>query len=467
MGYFNIFYKLTRIIDFLTRKRNRKFILALFLIGGIVFFSPNVANAQWSGLDSTNLSSCRTYLSNIDIYTHGVYTYIDDIYSQQLTANTNLTNIKSTLLDNQTYLIYQWQQLTNIHNDLLTAQDSLDHIDSDIHDLLSKTDDLLDKIDTLNTTITNILSVLENIDNNVEYYGELNHADLEDLKQIIKEYLYGDEEWFQVTFSSINGLGPVSQNGQIVFGANNGYTTYYFKVHSGSHYAFDWINTGTFANWKVRHGYCDAIPSSGVPTTTFATITSDSQITFVGDDTAQYYYITIYNQDIKQLKILSDYNYGQELGIYGGLTNIDVQVQEQGHETRATITEQSELTRNTITDTTYNQSDVNVNTSAIDNVSSTEIQGLFTTIFNNFNSAITGGTDSIVVPLPHGGQLVLYSNVVSSHLGNLTALVQAFWYFVFGLYAFKFVNNIIRSIKSGNILNGFSNNNEVITSSML
>lgn len=65
------------------------------------------------------------------------------------------------------------------------------------------------------------------------------------------------------------------------------------------------------------------------------------------------------------------------------------------------------------------------------------------------------------------GQLEIPSNIVSSHLGNLSALVEAFWYFVFGIYLFRFVSNLIHKIKSGDILNGYTNDNEIITSSML
>lgn len=41
MGYFNIFYKITRVIDMLTRKRNRKFIAIILIIIAVIFILHN------------------------------------------------------------------------------------------------------------------------------------------------------------------------------------------------------------------------------------------------------------------------------------------------------------------------------------------------------------------------------------------------------------------------------------------
>lgn len=59
--------------------------------------------------------------------------------------------------------------------------------------------------------------------------------------------------------------------------------------------------------------------------------------------------------------------------------------------------------------------------------------------------------------------------MLSKILSNspLGTLITVAWYSLFGLYVFKFANKIYLSIKSGDILNGLSLNDEVITSTML
>lgn len=123
-----------------------------------------------------------------------------------------------------------------------------------------------------------------------------------------------------------------------------------------------------------------------------------------------------------------------------------------------------------ITSTTYDENEVNVDTSAIDDVDNSEYTGLFTTIFNSFNNAISSDSvEYLRIPLPNsrGQMLIIPSNLVSRYLsGTLQGLISAFWYFVFGFYAFKFVNNLIVKIKDGSIMDGY-HSSEVITSDMV
>lgn len=125
---------------------------------------------------------------------------------------------------------------------------------------------------------------------------------------------------------------------------------------------------------------------------------------------------------------------------------------------------------NTLSSTDYDEDEVNVDTSATDDVDNSEYIGLFTTIFTNFNNAINNtGVEYLRIPLPNsrGQELIIPSNLVSRYLnGTLQALISAFWYFVFGFYAFKFVNNLIVKIKDGSILDGY-HSSEVITSDMV
>lgn len=121
-----------------------------------------------------------------------------------------------------------------------------------------------------------------------------------------------------------------------------------------------------------------------------------------------------------------------------------------------------------ITSTDFDENEVDINTSTVDSVDDSTYNGLFTTIFNNFNNSISRDSVEIVsIPIPNTNDTIdIPSNIVSSHLGSLVLLINAFWFYLFGLYAFKFINNLIVHIKDGSILEGYSGN-EVISSSMM
>lgn len=159
-------------------------------------------------------------------------------------------------------------------------------------------------------------------------------------------------------------------------------------------------------------------------------------------------WVSYYNNDSQQ----------QANDIIGAINQQTNTIEEQTQ----VIEEQTEA----MTSTDFDESEVNIDTSSA-NIDNSQQQGLFTTIFNNFNSAISSDdVEYLEIPLVNGQGLRIPSNIVSSHLGSLTALINAFWFYVFGLYAFKFVNNLIIKIKDGSILDGYTSN-EVITSDMM
>lgn len=125
-----------------------------------------------------------------------------------------------------------------------------------------------------------------------------------------------------------------------------------------------------------------------------------------------------------------------------------------------------------LTNTTYNEDLINVDTSAVDSVPETQVNGVFTQLLGTLQTEFNkyGGEKVIVqIPIPFtSSRLELPSDLVSSHLPDtFVSLIHAFWYYVFGLYLFRFVNNLIKKIHSGEILDGYSNDNEVITANML
>ena len=127
--------------------------------------------------------------------------------------------------------------------------------------------------------------------------------------------------------------------------------------------------------------------------------------------------------------------------------------------------------KDTMTSTDYDDSSVNIDTSATD-LDNSNVTGLFETLFTNFSNKISnyGGVETISIPVPFTTEnLELKSNILSLIIEGtfLSTFIRLLWYYLFGLYLFKFVNKLYISIKSGKILGGISFNDEVISSTML
>lgn len=138
------------------------------------------------------------------------------------------------------------------------------------------------------------------------------------------------------------------------------------------------------------------------------------------------------------------------------------------------ITEGTDKIDNTINSTDYDENVVNIDTSSASNIDDSSSTQLFTTIFNNFSNLLSNSSwetvETIDIPVPHTDKnLQITSDILSKIVGTsfIATLINVAWYSVFGLYAFKFANNIFHAIKSGDILNGLNLNDEVISSSMM
>lgn len=106
----------------------------------------------------------------------------------------------------------------------------------------------------------------------------------------------------------------------------------------------------------------------------------------------------------------------------------------------------------------------------------TDSDMLVTSFFTRLADIITNLADynlqedtQIILPVPFtSGSIVLHSNYLYTYLSSaFKVIIQGFWYYLFGFYIFKFVNKIYISIKSGNILDGVSSSDEIITNDML
>lgn len=154
-------------------------------------------------------------------------------------------------------------------------------------------------------------------------------------------------------------------------------------------------------------------------------------------------------------------------------------IQEQTatiEEQTQTIQQSTNTINDSLTSTEYDESGVSIDTSATDSIDTSSTYNLFSTIFTNFGNLINNNNwnnvETIRIGLPYvdeSNYIELRSDIVSSKLqGTLiyTIIITA-WYSAFGLYIFKFVTKLFNAIKSGNILSGFSFDDEVITSSMM
>lgn len=114
--------------------------------------------------------------------------------------------------------------------------------------------------------------------------------------------------------------------------------------------------------------------------------------------------------------------------------------------------------------------DISSSTSEVDN---SQYVGFFTTIFNKLSVIINGdynSVETISFPIMNTNHTITFrSDLIKIRIEDtfVFTFLQIFWYYLFGMYIFKFSNNLIIKIKSGEILNGYENKNEVITSSML
>lgn len=108
------------------------------------------------------------------------------------------------------------------------------------------------------------------------------------------------------------------------------------------------------------------------------------------------------------------------------------------------------------------------NSTGADNVN-TNFFSTITSIFSDIGNYTLSDYNTVNIPIPFtDGTITIESNYLYTVIPRpLQALISSFWYFVFGFYAFKFINKIYISVKTGNILNGFSNSDEVITNNML
>lgn len=179
-----------------------------------------------------------------------------------------------------------------------------------------------------------------------------------------------------------------------------------------------------------------------------------------------YILINRYNQIL--VEVLSNKTDTSNSDIVSALNTQTTKIQEQTTAINNQTTKIEEQTE-AMTSTDYDDENVDIDTSVVDSVDQSTYTGLFTTVFTSFNNAISSDrVEYIRVPIPHAvDDILIPSNIVSAHISStFLALIQGFWFYLFGFYGFKFVNNLIVKIKEGSILDGYSSN-DVISSDMM
>lgn len=172
-----------------------------------------------------------------------------------------------------------------------------------------------------------------------------------------------------------------------------------------------------------------------------------------------YMLINRYNSNL--IEVLANKTNTDTNSIVGAINNQTAAINNQ--------TDKIEEQTQAITSTDFDENEVDVDTSAVDDVDNSTYTGLFSTIFTSFNNAISSDrVEYIRVPIPHSVDNILVpSNIVSSKIpSTFLVFIQGFWMYVFGFYAFKFANNLIIKIKDGSILEGYQST-DVISSEMM
>ncbi len=126
---------------------------------------------------------------------------------------------------------------------------------------------------------------------------------------------------------------------------------------------------------------------------------------------------------------------------------------------------------NRLLDDSYDESSININTSSTDDVDDTEVTNFLNRFIETIKTAFTYSDNSVstvILPLPHGGQLELKSNLISSFVGEwFKNIINLLWYFIFGKYLWSYSYKLVMYIKDGSLLEGKSFSGEAITSEML
>lgn len=388
-----------------------KLCISIFIVIATIFFVfSSFSYAEFTPADSAYLYSIKLTLD----------TYLSQLSSLSF-IHTNVSGIYS-------YVSSIWSDVNSIKSDISLIQ-SYDY------QTLQQVQEINEKIDTINNTCNLILNKIDNIDKNIE-----------NMNQYLYDAFYGTV-LEPMDYQVYEGLGFNLKNHKIESMPDRQIIV--FPVESQYTYSFDGYNSSEIAY------YCYMKSSTPV----------------IGDFVLEP--VTTMTGDVFETSITGPYSrpfvfvdteiYG-EFGLRFQATSFTDKIESNNDKNTDKI-------KDTMTSTDYDDSSVNIDTSAAD-LDDSSVTGLFETLFTNFSNKISnyGGVETIQIPVPFtDDNLELKSNILSSIIEGtfLSTFIRLLWYYLFGLYLFKFVNKLYNSIKSGNIIGGISFNDEVISSTML
>lgn len=389
---------------------DRLFISIIIVIATILFVFSNFSYAVFNESDSLNLNYIKLKL---DTY----LTYLASIP----TINNNVSGIYSYTKD-------LWSDVNNI-------KDYISSIQSYDYQTLQQIKEINEKIDKISNTCNLILDKLDNIDKNIDN---------------MNKYLY--DAFFGTVLEPMDyqvyeGLGFNMKNHKIESMPDRQIIV--FPVESQYSYFFDGYNSSCIAYYSYMK----------------------SSIPVIGDFVLEP--VTTMTGDIFETSITGPYSRPfvfVDTEIYGEFA-LRFQSTSFTDKIESNADKNTDKIKDTMTSTDYDDSSVNIDTSAAD-LDDSSVTGLFETLFTNFSNKISnyGGVETISIPVPFTTEnLELKSNLLSSIIEGtfLSTFIRLLWYYLFGLYLFKFVNKLYNSVKSGVILGGISFNDEVISSTML
>lgn len=270
-----------------------------------------------------------------------------------------------------------------------------------------------------------------------------NNQNLNDIKQMLHDYIYGDSSKteYDISSQSVNDIFITNSN---AFGTISNCKTIYFPIKNGYNYKFTYnLNFNNPQQPCLRYGTTTNIPTSGVSGVIINSVWNNTTgtdfnytATFDG-----YFFFCFRSIDTGSYGVscVSNYNESQELGLSQTIIN------NNNNNTQ-------------IIDNTLTNSDISVedNQLVTDNTQDITQDG-YNNIFEMIRTAFTGSPSAITFPIPFVNQSFTLQPDFLSHylqvggLGFFVTLMSAYWYFVVSRYIVKRIYVIIENLKSGEL----------------
>lgn len=360
----------------------------------------------------------------------------------------------STVTNNQGTIIGQLSSMgvnvSDIENQLNSIKTTLSTINSNTSNINTKLTDLYNQVNSINSTLTQLAE-----QQNLQYQS------LKSELEMIRESINGTKDE-NTTFTD---LGIINNNNNdthrklrgISINYEQGYT-YKIKIYATNPWnSIQTMRVGIF-NTPIPNGYnydnygndlfpgFAALPASGSTVATY----------YVPSSQPKYIYFS-FGGFITKIEVLRSIN-----GIGDSLQQNN-DLQQQGNQLQQ---EQNNFLQQGTSDDDVSID--NFNSVDANDITSSGLTGIFTTIYNSINS---WSSKDIVLPVPFTNKsLTIPANYTNNMLGSvgggsLITIISTVYYFIVARFIVYSITGIINSIKSGSILETDTKNN--ITTDML